>query len=127
MCLNSIATEKSGNAELTIQLWLSDKNELELLTLWEEKNNPQFREEESDELTGDAGLSTFTFCLEEWIQYANAISLFVDKRQVYAHPEIALAFSYWMCPREKLKAVEVLNERSKREFQRGKRNLQIIK
>jgi len=115
--LTDIAKSKDWEMEPrhVISRWMSNRNTVEFLGIWEEIHNQNFNRTEFDTVRQNAGLNSFTLTPKKWIEDANSIG-FTSKSGkyggTYAHKDIAFEFGMWISPRFKLLLIK--------EFQRLK-------
>lgn len=67
--LTDIARYK--NAEFTVDVvknWLRNRSTIEFLGIWEQLNNPNFKQVEFDLFRKEAGLNSFVLSPKKWIQ-----------------------------------------------------------
>lgn len=87
--------------------WLSNKDTVFYIGLWEELHNLNFNFTEFSEIkTKEAGYYSFTMSPTQWIKRTNAIGI-VSKGGKYsvgtfAHPDIAFEFASWISTEFKL-------------------------
>lgn len=58
-----------------VKNWMRMRNTIELLGLWEELNNPEFKLVEFDQFKNDAGSNAFVLSPQKWIKSTNAIGM----------------------------------------------------
>lgn len=95
--------------------WLSNKNTIEFLGVWEKIYNPNFNYTEFGVIMNEAGVNRFTMSVKQWIARTNAIGIVAKAGRyggTYAHKDIAFELGTWISPEFKLLLV--------REFQRLK-------
>ncbi len=95
--------------------WLSNKNTIEFLGVWEKIYNPDFNYTEFGVIMSEAGVNRFTMSVKQWIERTNAIGIFAKTGRyggTYAHKDIAFELGTWISPEFKLLVI--------REFQRLK-------
>jgi len=107
---------KSFGDETIIYNWLRNRNTIELLGIWEQMYNPNFKPIEFDRFKKEAGLNSFTLSPKKWIEATNAIGIIAKSGRygggTYAHKDIAFEFGSWLSPEFKLYLIK--------EFQRLK-------
>lgn len=96
--LTDIVSALDGG-RMVIGNWLSRKDTLEYLALWESLHNPDFNFTEFGEITKDAGRNSFTMSPKKWIEGTKAIGI----KSKYgggtiAHKDIAMDFCSWLNP-----------------------------
>ncbi len=95
--------------------WLSNKNTIEFIGVWEKLFNPNFNYTEFGVIMSEAGVNRFTMSVKQWIARTNAIGIIAKTGRyggTYAHKDIAFELGTWISPEFKLLLV--------REFQRLK-------
>lgn len=81
--------------------WISNKNTLEYLGIWEKINNPEFNYPEFGVIEQAAGTNRFIMSAGQWIQRTMAQGLIVKAGRyggTYAHKDIAFHFAMWLSP-----------------------------
>ena len=91
------------DGEQLIKRWLSNKNTIEYLGVWEKlKNGNNFNLVEFDHVRNEAGTNRFTMSVKQWIERTNGIGLSAKSGRygsgTYAHKDIALKFASWISP-----------------------------
>ncbi|MDR2037300.1 MAG: KilA-N domain-containing protein [Bacteroidales bacterium] len=90
-------TEGSG----LIGKWITNKNTLEYLAVWENINNPDFNYPEFGVIEREAGTNRFIMSVGQWIDRTKAIGMLVKAGRyggTYAHKDIAFNFAMWLSP-----------------------------
>ncbi len=90
-------TEGSG----LIGKWITNKNTLEYIGIWERINNPDFNYPEFGVIEKDAGTNRFIMSAGQWIDRTSAIGLVVQAGRyggTFAHKDIAFHFAMWLSP-----------------------------
>jgi hypothetical protein len=98
-----------------IKNWLRNRNTIELLGLWEQIYNPNFKTVEFDGFKKESGLNSFVLTPKKWIQSTNAIGIISSSGRyggTFAHKDIAFEFASWISIEFKLYLIK--------EFQRLK-------
>ncbi len=98
--LTDLTSSFDGGNEL-IEKWLSARNTIEFLGMWEKLYNPAFNEFAFQEIAATAGLNSFLLPVKNWVDQTGAIGLEIKTGRsggVYAHKDIALEFSAWLSP-----------------------------
>jgi hypothetical protein len=98
-----------------IKNWLRNRNTIELLGLWEQIYNPNFKSVEFDGFKKESGLNSFVLTPKKWIQSTNAIGIISSSGRyggTFAHKDIAFEFASWISIEFKLYLIK--------EFQRLK-------
>jgi hypothetical protein len=81
--------------------WITNKNTLEYLGIWEKINNPDFNYPEFGVIEQEAGINRFIMSVGQWVDRTNAIGLLVKAGRyggTYAHKDIAFHFAMWLSP-----------------------------
>jgi hypothetical protein len=81
--------------------WVTNKNTLEYIGVWEKINNPSFNYPEFGVITQEAGVNRFIMSVGQWIERTNAIGMLVKAGRyggTYAHKDIAFHFAMWLSP-----------------------------
>ena len=106
--LTDIAKYKNpNNTSSVITHWLSTRDTIEFIGLWEELSNKNFNSTEYSRIkTNESGYRSFTMTPSQWIKRTNAIGI-VSKGGKYslgtfAHSDIAFEFASWISPEFKL-------------------------
>ena len=106
--------------------WMTNKNTLEYLGIWEKINNPDFNYPEFGVINQEAGINRFIMSVGQWINRTQAMGMLVKAGRyggTYAHKDIAFHFAMWLSPEfqiylinefQRLKASE--NDRLKLEW-----------
>jgi hypothetical protein len=95
--------------------WITNKNTLEYLGIWEKINNPDFNYPEFGVIEKEAGTNRFIMSVGQWIERTIAKGMLVRPGRyggTYAHKDIAFQFAMWLSPEFQIYVV--------REFQRLK-------
>ncbi len=113
ICLTDMLKYKDSGG--LIFKWLSNKNTIEFLGVWEKIYNPEFNYTEFGVIMQQAGVNRFTMSVKQWIERTNAIGIVAKAGRyggTYAHKDIAFELGTWISPEFKLLVI--------REFQRLK-------
>jgi len=81
--------------------WITNKNTLEYLGIWEKLNNLHFNYPEFVVIEKEAGVNRFIMSAGQWIERTNAIGLLVKAGRyggTFAHKDIAFHFAMWLSP-----------------------------
>ena len=107
---------KGFGDDTMIYSWMRNRNTLELLGIWEEMYNPDFKGNEFVTFKTQAGLNNFNLTPKKWIDATNAIGIISKAGRygggTFAHRDIAFEFGSWLSPEFKLYLIK--------EFQRLK-------
>jgi hypothetical protein len=113
--LSDLSTAFGGTDE-AIRNWMRTRQALEMMSIWEEENNPDFNSVEFDRIKNESGKNTFFMNPRKWIQSVNAVGI-ISKGGRYnntmAHKFIALSFASWLDTRihyQLIKAFEELHK-----------------
>jgi len=81
--------------------WITNKNTLEYLGIWEKINNIDFNYPESGVIENSAGVNRFVMSVGQWIDRTLAKGIVVKAGRhggTYAHKDIAFHFVMWLSP-----------------------------
>lgn len=81
--------------------WITNKNTLEYIGVWEKINNPNFNYPEFGVIGQEAGTNRFIMSVGQWIDRTKAIGMLVKAGRyggTYAHKDIAFHFAMWLSP-----------------------------
>ncbi len=81
--------------------WISNKNTLEYLGVWEKIKNPAFNYPEFGVIGQEAGVNRFIMSAGQWIERTKAVGLIAKPGRyggTYAHKDIAFHFAMWLSP-----------------------------
>jgi hypothetical protein len=81
--------------------WISNKNTLEYLGIWEKVNNPDFNYPEFGVIKQESGVNRFIMSVGQWIDRTSARGMIVKPGRyggTYAHKDIAFQFAMWLSP-----------------------------
>jgi hypothetical protein len=95
--------------------WITNKNTIEYLGIWEKINNPDFNYPEFGVIEQESGVNRFIMSAGQWIVRTKASGLLVKAGRyggTFAHKDIAFHFAMWLSPEFQIYLV--------REFQRLK-------
>ena len=116
-------TSNFKNGSGLIEKWITTKNTLEYLSIWESINNTDFNYPEFVVIERSSGVNRFSMSAGQWIKRTKAVGLIVYAGRyggTFAHKDIAFHFAMWLSPEfqiylikefQRLKAEE--NERLK--------------
>lgn len=100
ICLTDMtAGFKEGSG--LIGKWITNKNTLEYLGIWEKINNSLFNYPEFGVIENEAGINRFIMSVGQWIDRTKAAGLIVKAGRyggTYAHKDIAFHFAMWLSP-----------------------------
>jgi len=100
MCLTDMTTGFKEGSGL-IGKWITNKNTLEYLGIWEKINNLSFNYPEFGVIEKEAGINRFIMSVGQWIDRTKATGLIVKAGRfggTYAHKDIAFHFAMWLSP-----------------------------
>lgn len=81
--------------------WITNKNTIEYLGVWENLKNENFNYPEFEVIKNEAGVNRFVMSVGQWIDRTNSIGLIVKAGRyggTYAHKDIAFHFAMWLSP-----------------------------
>lgn len=81
--------------------WITNKNTLEYLGVWEKINNPNFNYPEFGVIGNEAGTNRFIMSVGQWISRTKSIGLIVRPGRyggTFANKDIAFHFAMWLSP-----------------------------
>lgn len=81
--------------------WITNKNTIEYLAVWENIKNPNFNYPEFGVIKNEAGVNRFVMSVGQWIARTNANGMIVKAGRYggsYAHKDIAFHFAMWLSP-----------------------------
>jgi len=81
--------------------WITNKNTLEYLSIWEKINNSNFNYPEFGVIEKEAGINRFIMSVGQWIERTKSAGLIVKSGRyggTYAHKDIAFHFAMWLSP-----------------------------
>ncbi len=81
--------------------WITNKNTLEYLSVWEKINNSDFNYPEFGVIEQEAGTNRFIMSVGQWIDRTKAVGMIVKAGRyggTFAHKDIAFHFAMWLSP-----------------------------
>ena len=81
--------------------WITNKNTLEYLGIWEKLNNTDFNYPEFGVIEQESGVNRFIMSVGQWVERTNACGLNVKAGRyggTFAHKDIAFHFAMWLSP-----------------------------
>ncbi|MEN5197235.1 KilA-N domain-containing protein [Sphingobacterium faecium] len=81
--------------------WISNKNTLEYLGVWEKINNSNFNYPEFGVIAQEAGTNRFIMSVGQWTERTQATGMLVKAGRyggTFAHKDIAFHFAMWLSP-----------------------------
>ncbi len=100
ICLTDMTISFKEGSGL-IGKWITNKNTLEYLGIWEKINNPNFNYTEFGVIEQEAGVNRFIMSAGQWISRTKAKGMVVKAGRyggTYAHKDIAFHFAMWLSP-----------------------------
>ncbi|KAA6338569.1 hypothetical protein EZS27_013431 [termite gut metagenome] len=100
MSLTDMVANQEDGSKL-IEKWLSNKNTLELLTIWEQLNNPNFNSPEIGGILAEAGTNRFYMSVKRWVKITNSIGIVAKTGRyggTFAHKDLAFNFGLYISP-----------------------------
>jgi len=96
---NMVANQEEGSK--LIEKWLTNKNTIEFLGIWEQLNNKEFNSPEFGGIMSEAGTNRFYMSVKQWVAKTNAIGITArtgSQGGTYAHRDIAFNFGLYISP-----------------------------
>lgn len=81
--------------------WVTNKNTIEYIGIWEKINNQNFNYTEFGVIENEAGVNRFIMSVGQWIERTRAKGMLVKAGRyggTYAHKDIAFHFAMWLSP-----------------------------
>lgn len=81
--------------------WITNKNTLEYLGVWESLKNDYFNYSEFEVIKNESGVNRFVMSVGQWIERTKAIGMTVSTGRygsTFAHKDIAFHFAMWLSP-----------------------------
>ncbi|HAT77481.1 MAG TPA: DNA-binding protein [Flavobacterium sp.] len=81
--------------------WITNKNTIEYLGIWEKINNQNFNYPEFGVINQESGINRFIMSVGQWTERTNAKGMIVKLGKyggTYAHKDIAFHFAMWLSP-----------------------------
>jgi len=100
ICLTDMVSNQTEGSKL-IEKWLTSKNTIEFLGIWEQLNNVDFNSPEFGVIMSEAGTNRFYMSVKQWINRTNAKGIEATAGRyggTYAHREIAFNFALYISP-----------------------------
>ncbi len=100
ICLTDMVKGQDDGLRL-IEKWLTSKNTIEFLGIWEQLNNPDFNSHEFGGIKNEAGTNRFYLSVKRWIESTNAVGIRSKAGRyggTYAHKDIAFNFGLYISP-----------------------------
>ncbi len=89
------------NGSGLIGKWITNKNTLEYLGVWEKINNPNFNYTEFEVIKNESGTNRFIMSVGQWIERTQSICIITKAGRyggTYAHKDIAFHYAMWLSP-----------------------------
>jgi hypothetical protein len=93
--------EKQTEGGKLIEKWITTKNTIEFLGIWEHLHNPDFNYPEFGVIKNDSGSNRFVMSVGQWVNKTNAMGIFAKAGRyggTYAHQDIAFHFGMYISP-----------------------------
>ena len=100
ICLTDMTSNQEDGSKL-IEKWLTNKNTIEFLGIWEQLNNPNFNSPEFGGIMSEAGTNRFYMSVKQWVAKTNSIGITARTGKfggTYAHKDIAFNFGLYISP-----------------------------
>ncbi|MDB5115913.1 MAG: hypothetical protein JWQ79_1405 [Mucilaginibacter sp.] len=94
-----VANQDEGSK--LIEKWLTNKNTIEFLGIWEQLNNEKFNSPEFGGIMSEAGTNRFYMSVKQWVSRTNAIGINAQAGAnggTFAHKDIAFNFGLYISP-----------------------------
>jgi len=95
-------SEKIERPSESIRSWMRNRETMEFLKYWEEKNNPEFKGGHLAAFWEEVGRNRFQIRPQQWVELTDAIGLVSKSGRgggTYAHIDIAIHYSNWLNPK----------------------------
>jgi hypothetical protein len=95
-----VAKQEEGSK--LIEKWLTTKNTIEYLGVWEMLHNPNFKSPEFGGIRNEAGSNRFFMSVNQWVTKTNAIGIMAKPGRyggTFAHKDIAFHFGMYISPK----------------------------
>lgn len=96
---NMVSNQEDGSK--LIEKWLTNKNTIEFLGIWEQLNNNSFNSPEFGGIMSEAGTNRFYMSVKQWINRTGAIGITAQAGAnggTFAHKDIAFNFGLYISP-----------------------------
>ena len=100
ICLTDMTSNQEEGSKI-IEKWLTNKNTIEFLGIWEELNNPNFNSPEFGGILSEAGTNRFYLSVKQFVRKTNSIGIIAKTGRyggTYAHKDIAFNFGLYISP-----------------------------
>jgi hypothetical protein len=94
-----VANQEEGSK--LIEKWLTNKNTIEFLGIWEQLNSSDFNSPEFGGIMNEAGTNRFYMSVKQWVNRTNAKGIKATTGRyggTYAHKDIAFNFGLYISP-----------------------------
>lgn len=94
-----VANQEEGSK--LIEKWLTNKNTIEFLGIWEQLNSSDFNSPEFGGIMSEAGTNRFYMSVKQWVNRTNAKGIKATTGRyggTYAHKDIAFNFGLYISP-----------------------------
>lgn len=101
--------------------WITNKNTIEYLGIWEKINNPDFNYPEFVVIEKESGVNRFIMSVGQWIARTKATGMIVKAGRfggTFAHKDIAFHFAMWLSPEFQIYLVNEFQRLKEDETQR---------
>ncbi|MBE8713150.1 KilA-N domain-containing protein [Sphingobacterium hungaricum] len=99
-CLTHMTKNQQEGSKI-IEKWLTNKNTIEFLGVWEQLNNPNFNSHEFGGIMSEAGTNRFYLSVKQWVERTKAMGITARTGKyggTYAHKDIAFNFGLYISP-----------------------------
>lgn len=106
----------------SIGTWLKNKQTIDFMSVWEKKNNANFRVLGLEDIKKNAGKSNFSLSVKDWVERTNAKGIFSrmgSSAGTWAHKDIAIKFAGWLNPEFELFIIEEIQRLKQIERQKN--------
>lgn len=96
---NMVSNQEDGSK--LIEKWLTNKNTIEFLGIWEQLNNKNFNSPEFGGIMNEAGTNRFYMSVKQWVTRTNAVGITAragGQGGTFAHRDIAFNFGLYISP-----------------------------
>jgi hypothetical protein len=100
ICLTDMVSKQPDGNKL-IEKWLTTKNTIEYLGVWEQLHNPDFKYPDFGVIRNEAGSNRFFMSVGQWVAKTNAKGIKAKPGRnggTYAHQDIAFHFGMYISP-----------------------------
>ena len=100
MSLNDMVASHEEGSKL-IEKWLTNKNTIEFLGIWEQLYNKNFNSPEFGGIMSEAGTNRFYMSVKQWVTRTNAVGITAKAGKTggtLAHRDIAFNFGLYISP-----------------------------